>query len=161
MLGYSKAELLTIIKEQQVSVRGAKLEDLIPPEYFNEDMSEEYMATGELLIESKILALTDLPLLENYIYNLFQLRRINELMVVTNDISDLKRLNTMQKALTDNVLRLGKTLGIGITNRTSVKAINDSFTGAEMQSKIDEIQSDYDDGRITKEEYINRLKELE
>ena len=119
------------------------------------------MATGKLLIESKTLALTDLPLLENYIYNLFQLRRINKLMVVTNDISDLKRLNTMQKALTDNVLRLGKSLGIGITNRTSVKAINDSFTGAEMQDKIDEIQSDYDDGRITKEEYINRLKELE
>ena len=70
MLGYSKAELLTIIKEQQVSVRGAKLEDLIPPEYFNEDMVEGYMATGKLLIESKILALTDLPLLENYIYNL-------------------------------------------------------------------------------------------
>ena len=161
MLGYSKAELLTIIKEQQVSVRGAKLTDLIPPEYFNEDMSEEYMATGKLLIESKTLALIDLPLLQNYIHNLFQLRRINELMVVTNDISDLKRLNTMQKALTDNVLRLGKSLGIGITNRTSVKAINDSFTGAEMQDKINEIQLDYDEGRITKEEYINRLKELE
>ena len=51
MLGYSKAELLTIIKEQQVSVRGAKLTDLIPPEYFNEDMVEEYMATGNLSID--------------------------------------------------------------------------------------------------------------
>lgn len=161
MLGYSKAELLTIIREQQVCVRGAKLEDLIPPEYFNEEMVEEYISTGKLLIESKILGLTDLPLLQNYIHNLFQLRRINELMVVTNDISDLKRLNTMQKALTDNVLRLGRSLGIGITNRTSVKAINDSFTGAEIQAKIDEIQADYDEGRITKEEYINRLKELE
>lgn len=146
-----------------VSIRKCTKSDLKKsvPSTFTTPMKNKYIQIGELLINSKLLALMELDLLKEYVQVLFQLDRLNSLFQKAKDPEDIKRLNSSIKSARTDFLALSKLLGLGAINRSLLLPIIDLQSQREKMARMKELRTELDTGKITQEQYKKAISEME
>lgn len=127
----------------------------------NKVMQKKFLEIGGLLIDSKLLALSEVDLLEQYIQVLFQLKKLNVLFQDAEDPEDIKRLNSAIKSARTDFLSIAKLLGLGAINRSLLLPIIDLQSQREKMAKMKELRTELDTGKITQEQYKKAIAELE
>lgn len=127
----------------------------------NKVMQKKFLEIGGLLIDSKLLALAEVDLLEEYVQVLFQLKKLNSLFRDTEDPEDIKRLNSAIKSARTDFLALSKLLGLGAINRSLLLPIIDLQSQREKMARMKELRTELDTGKITQEQYKKAIAELE
>ena len=101
------------------SLKMVKLGNYRFPSYFNEDMKKYGRKLIEELVNAKMLAVTDLDLLYDYITNVFMLNKINSEILKATNSADLKRLQTVRNGITNNMLKQSNMLGLNAKARST------------------------------------------
>ena len=127
----------------------------------NKMMQKKFLEIGGLLIDSKLLALAEVDLLEEYVQVLFQLKKLNSLFRDTEDPEDIKRLNSSIKSARTDFLALSKLLGLGAINRSLLLPIIDLQAQREKMARMKELRTELDTGKITQDEYKKAISKLE
>lgn len=144
-----------------ISIQMATMKNLVPPEDFNDEMIEEFRKMGKILIEAKVLSTLDIPFLIQFIDVQFQLRKINKLMRDTDNVSELKSLNTIAGRLSNNFIQLGKNLGVGCTNKTCLEEIYDSMFEKAKEKAISDLMDALEEGRISESVFKKKISKIE
>ena len=115
-------------QKQRPSLKMVKLGNYRFPSYFNEDMKKYGRKLISELISAKMLAVTDLDLLYDYITNVFMLNKTNAEILKTTNSADLKRLQTVRNGITNNLLKQSNMLGLNQKARsTGMVEVNERY----------------------------------
>ena len=115
-------------QKQRPSLKMVKLGNYRFPSYFNEDMKKYGKKLIEELVNAKMLAVTDLDLLYDYITNVFMLNKTNAEILNATNSADLKRLQTVRNGITNNLLKQSNMLGLNQKARsTGMVEVNERY----------------------------------
>ena len=126
-------------QKQRPSLKMVKLGNYRFPSYFNEDMKKYGKKLIEELVSAKLLAVTDLDLLYDYITNVFMLNKTNAEILKATNSSDLKRLQTVRNGITNNLLKQSNMLGLNQKARsTGMVEVNERFDVEDTNINVNE-----------------------
>lgn len=115
-------------QKQRPSLKMVKLGEYRFPPYFSKEMKAYGRKLISELISAKLLAVTDLDLLYDYITNVFMLNRTNAEILKATNSSDLKRLQTVRNGITNNLLKQSNMLGLNQKARsTGMVEVNERY----------------------------------
>lgn len=143
---------------QDLSIRPAVKTDLIPPKYFNKAMKEDYQNIGEELVNAKLLARADLPVLEEFIVTKHQLAKANKLLLRADDIDDMRKCSLVCGPLKNTFLSLARTLGLSINSRNNT--LNVYEDDESFDTALQDLNKQLAEGKITMEKYEQELDRL-
>ena len=106
-------------QKQRPSLKLVKLGEYRFPSYFTDEMKKYGKKLISELISAKMLAVTDLDLLYDYITNIFMLNKINSEILKATNSADLKRLQTVRNGITNNLLKQSNMLGLNAKARST------------------------------------------
>ena len=128
-------------QKQRPSLKMVKLGNYRFPSYFNEEMKKYGRKLIEELVSAKLLAVTDLDLLYDYITNVFMLNKTNAEILKSTNSADLKRLQTVRNGITNNLLKQSNMLGLNQKARsTGMVEVNEryDFDNSDININSDE-----------------------
>lgn len=106
-------------QKQRPSLKMVRLGEYRFPSYFNSEMKKYGRKLISELISAKMLAVTDLDLLYDYITNVFMLNKTNAEILKATNSADLKRLQTVRNGITNNLLKQSNMLGLNAKSRST------------------------------------------
>ena len=132
---------MRVFMEQKArpSLKLVKLGEYRFPSYFTDEMKKYGKKLISELISAKMLAVTDLDLLYDYITNIFMLNKINSEILKATNSADLKRLQTVRNGITNNLLKQSNMLGL------NAKARSTGFTEVTERFDFDSESTDIND----------------
>ena len=126
-------------QKQRPSLKMVRLGEYRFPNYFSDEMKKYGKKLISELISAKMLAVTDLDLLYDYITNIFMLNKINSEILKATNSADLKRLQTVRNGITNNLLKQSNMLGL------NAKARSTGFTEVTERYDIEDTNINIDD----------------
>ena len=126
-------------QKQRPSLKMVRLGEYRFPNYFSDEMKKYGRKLISELISAKMLAVTDLDLLYDYITNIFMLNKINSEILKATNSADLKRLQTVRNGITNNLLKQSNMLGL------NAKARSTGFTEVTERYDIEDTNINIDD----------------
>ena len=89
------------------------------PKHFTKEMKAYAKKLVEELVSAKMLAQVDLPLVWDYIDNVFLLEKVNGQILQCESSPELKRLMTIKNGCTNNMLKQSNALGLNSKARST------------------------------------------
>ena len=106
-------------QKQRPSLKLVKLGEYRMPKHFTKEMKTYAKKLIEELVNAKMLATVDLPLVWDYIDNIYLLERVNSQILQCESSSELKRLMTIKNGVTNNMLKQSNSLGLNAKARST------------------------------------------
>ena len=101
------------------SLKLVKLGEYRMPKHFTKEMKAYAKKLIEELVHAKMLATVDLPLVWDYVDNIFLLEKVNSQILQCESSSELKRLMTIKNGCTNNLLKQSNMLGLNAKARST------------------------------------------
>ena len=115
-------------QKQRPSLKMVKLGEYRMPKHFTPEMKKFARKLIEELVQAKMLAQVDLPLVWDYVDNIYLLEKVNSQILQCESSSELKRLMTIKNGCTNNMLRQSNMLGLNQKARsTGMVEVNERF----------------------------------
>ena len=126
------------MERQKPSLKLVRLGEYRAPKHFTKEMKTYAKKLIEELVNAKMLATVDLPLVWDYVDNIFLLEKVNSQILQCESSSELKRLMTIKNGVTNNMLRQSNALGL------NSKARSTGFTEVTERFDFDSTSTDID-----------------
>ena len=126
-------------QKQRPSLKMVRLGEYRMPKHFTKEMKKFAKKLVEELVQAKMLATVDLPLVWDYIDNVFLLEKVNAQILQCASSSELKRLMTIKNGCTNNMLKQSNSLGL------NAKARSTGFTEVTERFDFDSESTDIND----------------
>lgn len=88
------------------------------PSYFTNEMKKFGRKLIGELVEAKMLAVCDLPLVFNYVMDQYLLDELNKKIMKCDSSSEIKRLQSSRNSISADMLRLANALGLNVKSRS-------------------------------------------
>lgn len=101
------------------SLKMVRLGEYRMPKHFTTEMKKFAKKLIEELVSAKMLATVDLPLVWDYIDNVFLLEKVNSQILKCESSSELKRLMTIKNSASNAMLKQSNALGLNSKARST------------------------------------------
>ena len=124
--------------KQRPSLKMVRLGEYRMPKHYTPEMKKFARKLIEELVSAKMLAQVDLPLVWDYVDNIFLLEKVNGQILQCSSSAELKRLMTIKNGCTNNMLKQSNALGL------NAKARSTGFTEVTERFDFDSTSTDID-----------------
>ena len=121
------------------SLKLVKLGEYRMPKHYTPEMKKFAKKLIEELVNAKMLAQVDLPLVWDYVDNIYLLEKVNGQILQCESSAELKRLMTIKNGCTNNILKQSNMLGLNQKARsTGMVEVNERYDVEDTNLNTDE-----------------------